>query len=315
MKAKSLVMISTLAGFVTMIPLGVHASSQQMGPGGRMGPGGQVATMTRNMATPTRTPGMGRHATATPGRGGYSMMQGMGRRATMQGMGPGAAMPGMHGKPGMGPGGQMGRDGHIGPGGQMGPGYMRLGLDWACAYDCADDTSTCGLAAQESQRLCVQTTCSQQANDVRDACDADSISESCNAAQQAQLRCLRGCAQVTAMRECAQEQRACRQSCPLPGDLFSKDPQCVAPCEGTYTGCLNTAESTAQTCRPACDDLVASAQEACEAGRTTDPCQAALPDAHACLEPCSFDLHQARRECIATARECVAACPDVTPAP
>ena len=328
MKRRLLVMIPALAGLVVIVPVKVFASSgRQMGPGGRMRPGGQAATMTRTMATPTRTPGMERHATATPRRGGYTMMPSMGRRASMQAMGPGAAMPGMHGLPGMGPGGQMdhdrqvragGRMDHdrqVGAGGQMGPGHMRLGLDWACPYDCADKASTCSLAAQESQRLCVQATCGQQANDVRDACDADASSQSCNAAQQAQIQCLRSCIQVSAMRECSQEQYACRQSCPLPGDLFSKDPQCVGDCESTYTGCLNTAESTAQTCRLPCDKLVVAAQEACEAGRTTDACQTALQDARACLEPCGDDLQLARRTCIDAAQDCVAACSDVAPAP
>ena len=98
MKRRLLVMIPALAGLVVIVPVKVFASSgRQMGPGGRMRPGGQAATMTRTMATPTRTPGMERHATATPGRGGYTMMPSMGRRASMQAMGPGAAMPGMHG--------------------------------------------------------------------------------------------------------------------------------------------------------------------------------------------------------------------------
>ena len=235
-------------------------------------------------------------------------------RGGMGGMGGGQMGYGQTGLGGsVGFGGQT----EMGSRGQMGWGRMGSDVDWACPNTCADNENTCRFAAQEQQRLCAEATCSQQTQNIQSACAGSPWSTACRQAQLAQRQCLQSCLQdgTTTMRDCSNEQLDCLQNCPPAADLSSKDPQCVTSCGATLTGCLDTADTTAQTCQTACAGLVTAAQQACQTDATGATCQQALRDAHACLEPCGSSLHQDRRACISAAQDCIAACPEATPVP
>lgn len=213
-------------------------------------------------------------------------------------------------------GGPMGPSNLVGPNDSAGLPSRNGSVDWACPRDCADYTMTCRRTAQEGERLCAQTTCAEEAQAVHDACSAAPRSVDCWKARIALRQCNLPCLQDSAaeLLACRNQEITCLRSCPASAGLAHKDPLCVDTCGESFAECLTAADDTAANCRAECEEKVSAAQAACEQDPTSSDCEQSRRQAYACLAPCGDTLQADRRACIRGAQDCVAECPEVTPA-
>ncbi|HVM95485.1 MAG TPA: hypothetical protein VMT89_03800 [Candidatus Acidoferrales bacterium] len=190
--------------------------------------------------------------------------------------------------------------------------------DPQCAQQCRAQLRTCNDGARQDFRMCAASTCSDEADAAKAACDGAPFSAACQQARGALRQCLSPCFDDLrkAWRTCRSDAVTCVGQCPQvtptprPG---SKDPQCVASCRVTYGSCSADARNAAITCAGQCQDLVKATRQACTGG-PSDACAAALKAANACLQPCGDTLRQAIGACLSASQDCIGACPDRTPA-
>jgi len=228
---------------------------------------------------------------------------------------------GAHGGPGLGfrfgPGFGFGGFGHgLFSGGPFGMGLGHRGNNNQCARDCAQAARDCNDAARVTAHLCVQTTCTSEAQAVRDACASDPTSDSCHTARSALGQCRQPCitAYQSSSQACRANRKTCVTACPA---VVPKDPQCVATCIQTSQSCVSTATGQAEACRVACNDLVTTASQACAAATNqtaASTCVSAWQAALACLQPCNQTLSTALKSCAQGASTCTDACPTASPA-
>jgi hypothetical protein len=215
-----------------------------------------------------------------------------------------AGARGPQGEPMGGPqGGPMG-----GPQGQLGNQAPKK--DPLCLRDCRDKARTCRTLAQQDARMCAESTCSEELQDVKDACDTDPSSDACTAARQAARECLQPCLETLqeALRECYGDIKVCVDACPDRVPPPARDPECVAQCRSDMHDCQRKARDKAKSCRDECSPLLDAAREACSSDSTSSECQDARTALHDCLEPCGQQLGDDMRACPTEARTCLDKC-------